>query len=135
MQNTEIRRQTKGGGPEDRLKATRLEDQRTQSYQLSGEHLLGRRAQLTWSASTAKASETRPDERYIDWRVRNVAFTADYSDEQTPQFAPVNAALVTPDRYTFRRIEQLESFTEDTRSQRAPGPAAAARRWRSRAPR
>jgi TonB-dependent receptor len=113
VQNTEIRRQTKGGGPEDRLKATRLEDQRTQSYQLSGEHLLGRRATLSWSGTTASASETRPDERYIDWRVRNVAFTPDHSDEQNPQFAPVNSALVAPDRYTFRRIEQLESFTED----------------------
>ena len=113
VQNTEIRRQTKGGGPADRLKDARLEDQRTQSYQLSGEHLFRRRGQLSWSASTAKASESRPDERYIDWRVRNIAYTADYSDEQTPQFAPVNPALVTPDRYTFRRIEQLESFTED----------------------
>jgi TonB-dependent receptor len=113
VQNTEIRRQTKGGGPADRLKATRLEDQRTQSYQLSGEHLIGKRATLTWSGTTAKASETRPDERYIDWRVRNVGFNANYSDEQNPQFTPVNSALVAPDRYTFRRIEQLESFTED----------------------
>jgi TonB-dependent receptor len=113
IQNTEIRRQTKGGGPDPRLQQTRLEDQRTQSHQLSGEHLIANRATLTWSGSIASASETRPDERYVDWRVRNVATQADYRDEQNPQFPAVNPAAVAPGAFAFRRIEQLESFTED----------------------
>ncbi len=113
VQRAEIRRQTKGGGPDPRLQQTRLEDQRTQSHQLSGEHLLGGRATLTWSGSIARASETRPDERYIDWRVRNVDIASDYSDEQNPQFPAVNAAAVAPSAYTFRRIEQLDSYTKD----------------------
>jgi TonB-dependent receptor len=114
IQNTEIRRQTKGGGPEDRLKNTRLEEQKTQSHQLSGDHLLTQRGvRLTWSASVARASETRPDERYIEWRARNVGINPDYSDEQNPQFNATNSAQVAPTAFTFRRIEQLESFTRD----------------------
>jgi TonB-dependent receptor len=113
VQSTEIRRQTKGGGPDPRLQQTRLEDQRTQSHQLSGEHLLGGRATLTWSGSIARASETRPDERYIEWRARNVDIASDYRDEQNPQFPAVNAAAVAPNAFTFRRIEQLDSYTKD----------------------
>ncbi len=113
VQTTEIRRQTKGGGPDPRIKQTRLEDQRTQSHQLSGEHLLGGRATLTWSGSIARASETRPDERYIEWRARNVAIQPDYADQQNPQFNAVNPAAVAPSAFTFRRIEQQESYTKD----------------------
>jgi TonB-dependent receptor len=113
VQTAEIRRQTKGGGPDDRLKSARLEDQRMWSHQLTGEHLIANRATLTWSGSLARASETRPDERYIEWRARNVAITPDYRDEQNPLFSPVNAAAVADNAFTFRRIEQLESFTKD----------------------
>lgn len=113
ISNTEIRRQTKGGGPDPRLKATRLEDQRMWSSQLSGEHLIANRATLTWSGSMSRASETRPDERYIDWRSRNVSIRPDYSDEQNPQFIGTNPAQLAPSAFTFRRIEQLESFTKD----------------------
>lgn len=109
VQTTEIRRQTKGGGPDDRLEQARLEDRRTQSHQLSGEHLLGGRATLTWSGSIARASESRPDERYIDWRARNVAITPNDADEQNPQFPE----SIQPSAFTFRRIEQLASFTRD----------------------
>jgi TonB-dependent receptor len=108
VQELEIRRQTKGGAG-DRNDNTRLEDQRTQNHMLSGEHLLAGRALLTWSASTGRASETRPDERYIEWRARNLEITPDYSDEQNPRF-PENVATSA---FTFRRIEQLESYTAD----------------------
>jgi TonB-dependent receptor len=113
LQTTEIRRQTKGGGPGDRIKGTRLEDQRMWTSQLAGEHLLAGKATLTWSASASRASETRPDERYIDWRARNVAIRPDYSDLQNPQFTATTPSQVLPTAFTFRRIEQLESFTKD----------------------
>lgn len=112
IQTTEIRRQTKGGGPDDRLKDARLEDQRMWSSQLAGEHLLGR-ATLTWSGSLSRASETRPDERYIEWRSRNVTIQPNYADEQNPQFNATNPSQVANTAFTFRRIEQLESFTKD----------------------
>jgi hypothetical protein len=38
---------------------------------------------------------------------------SDYRDEQNPQFPAVNPAAVAPNAFTFRRIEQLESFTKD----------------------
>jgi TonB-dependent receptor len=113
LQTTEIRRQTKGGGPDDRVKDARLEDQRMWTSQLAGEHLLAGKATLTWSASASRASETRPDERYIDWRARNVAIRPDYSDLQNPQFTATTPSQVLPTAFTFRRIEQLESFTKD----------------------
>lgn len=113
IQTTEIRRQTKGGGPDDRVKQARLEDQRMWSSQLSGEHLIANKATFTWSGSMSAASETRPDERYIDWRARNVSIQPNYTDQQNPQFNATNAAQVAPSAFTFRRIEQLESFTED----------------------
>lgn len=111
-QLTEIRRQTKGGGPDARLKDARLEDQRTQSHQLSGEHLLAGRAELTWSGTIAKAREHRPDERYVEWEVGDLAIQPDYRDTQTPMF-PAAPALVAPDQFGLRRIEQAESNTED----------------------
>lgn len=113
VQVAEIRRQTKGGGPGDRLKNARLEDQRTQSHQLSGEHLLANFATLTWSGSLSRASETRPDERYIEWRRTNASLQSDYSDEQNPQFTPLDPAFVAPSNFTFRRIEVLDSYTKD----------------------
>lgn len=113
QQTAEIRRQTKGGGPGDRLRNARLEDQRTQSHQLSGEHLLRNFATIDWSASLARASETRPDERYIEWRRAGVLLDADYSDEQNPQYAPVTPAQVAPSAFTFRRIEILDGYTSE----------------------
>lgn len=113
VQTAEIRRQTKGGGTGDRQEGARLEDQRMWSHQLTGEHLIANRATLSWSGSLARASESRPDERYIDWRARNVAITPNYADEQNPTFSPVNPAAVADNAFTFRRIEQLESFTKD----------------------
>lgn len=112
-QNTEVRRQTKGGGPGGRIRNARLEDQRTQSHQLSGSHLLADFATLEWSGALARASETRPDERYIEWRRQNVAIAADYSDEQNPQFAAVNSADLAPSAFTFRRIEVLDGYTSE----------------------
>lgn len=112
-QVAEIRRQTKGGGPGSRLRDARLEDQRTQSHQLSGEHLLNSFATFEWSTSLARASETRPDERYVDWRRTNVAITPDYRDEQNPQFPAVTAGADGAAGFTFRRIEVLDSYTKD----------------------
>lgn len=113
QQTAEIRRQTKGGGPGDRLRDARLEDQRTQSHQLSGQHLLRNFATLDWSTSLARASETRPDERYIEWRRTGVVLDADYADEQNPVFTPLTPANVAPSAFTFRRIEILDGYTSE----------------------
>ncbi|MBK9255605.1 MAG: TonB-dependent receptor [Saprospiraceae bacterium] len=59
--------QTKGGIENDRNKGTRVEDQRVANYNLSGDHNLGK-LRMTWSGTYAKASEDRPNERYITHR-------------------------------------------------------------------
>ena len=59
-----IRRQTKGGINNSRNDATRLEDQKTQKFSLGGDHQFGKLG-MDWKISTSKASENRPDERYV----------------------------------------------------------------------
>ena len=59
--------QTKGGIDSDRVKNTRLEDQRVINTTLSGSHLFNK-LKMTWNGTYAKASENRPNERYITHR-------------------------------------------------------------------
>jgi TonB-dependent receptor len=106
-----IRRQTKGGGPDVRY--TRLEDQRVFTLLAGGDHLLGGRARVDWSAGYARASEDRPDERYIEWQASDLALRADVSNPDRPTFTPVNSAAVAPEQFSFRRIEWLQSLTEE----------------------
>jgi TonB-dependent receptor len=112
VEEAEIRRQTKGGGP-GRPKNTRLEDQRVLSLNTGGDHLLGARYELGWSVGYARASEDRPDERYIEWRSRNVPIRTDVLNPGKPSFTAVDASDVTPDRFTFRRMEWMNLFTEE----------------------
>lgn len=114
VSRAEIRHQTKGGGPDPRNRNTRLEDQRTRNVGLSGEHLLADRIRLEWSGSWAKASEDRPDERYIEWRARNVPVRVDVSDPSKPLPSAVNPAQVEAANFQFRRIEILDGYTDDT---------------------
>lgn len=61
-----IDRQTKGGINSDRNDNARLEDQRVRNITLGGDHLLGN-IKLSWSSTYAKASEERPNERYVQY--------------------------------------------------------------------
>lgn len=112
VQEGVIRRQTKGGIDNPRVRNTRLEDQRVQSHALSGDHLLGR-VQAQWSAAYARASEFRPDERYIEYEVSDVPIRADLSNPRKPAFAALDAAAVGADRFDLRRIEDFQSLTRE----------------------
>jgi TonB-dependent receptor len=84
-EETEIRRQTKGGPNGDRFNNARLEDQRTNNISFKGKHntdLL----QIEWSFSHGRAWERRPRERYMSWAVQDVPVTVDASDPRTPYF-------------------------------------------------
>lgn len=70
--------QTKGGIDNDRVRNTRLEDQRVINTTLSGSHLFDK-LKMTWNATYAKASEDRPNERYITHR-GNADMILDISD-------------------------------------------------------
>lgn len=83
----EIRRQTKAGGDND--KNARLEDQRTQQGKIKGEHLFGN-VKFKWSGSYAKASEDRPQERYISYRQKDVQLIPNLSNTNKPSFSVVD---------------------------------------------
>ncbi len=113
VQEAEVRRQTKGGIDNDRVRNTRLEDQRTGSHSLSGEHLLPRDIRATWSATYGHAWEKRPDERYIEFSAEDVAIRPDVSNPRKPSFSAVNPTDLAPEAFGFRRIEDLEGNTEE----------------------
>ena len=72
-------------------KDARLERQRTMDFALNGEHLFGTTL-LNWNLSYAKATEWRPDERYIAFKKEMVQFTPDLKDLRTPYMIPQNEA-------------------------------------------
>jgi len=75
--------QTKGGLDSDRVRSRRLEDQRMINYTVSGEHLFNK-LKATWNLTYAKASEERPNERYISFREGNQMVDIDVSDPMEP---------------------------------------------------
>jgi len=83
--------QTKGGIDNDRVDARRLEDQRNRNITLGGDHLFGL-AKLTWSANYAKASEDRPNERYISYRSGGRQTMMDLSNTEKPLIILSNPA-------------------------------------------
>lgn len=106
-----IRRQTKGGVGAN--KDARLELQQTQSYNLSGEHRLGRWT-LDWNADYAIASEDRPNERYIGYESNKKApfsFHTDLSNGNSPMFTPVDPSQMELNEQNFPKLQELtESF-------------------------
>lgn len=110
LEGVTIVRETKGGGSA-RGKDARLEDQRTQNFSLSGEHLFGR-VKTNWSATLAKASEERPDERYIAWQIDEAATgMVDVSDPSFPMFTPTSN--VAYDQYELDELTTEDQYTEE----------------------
>ena len=75
--------QTKGGIDNDRVKAARLEDQRVYNTTLGGSHLFNK-LKMDWNVTYAKASEERPNERYISYRSSNRDVKVDISNPEKP---------------------------------------------------
>ena len=100
----DVRIQTKGGTPDN--KNARLEQQRTMDFTLGGEHLLGK-VSVDWNVSYAKASEERPNERYIDYVLKKEKFTPDLSDLRKPYYSPQSGYKMTLDN-TFSLKEVTE---------------------------
>lgn len=90
--NATVRVQTKGGTPDNRN--ARLERQQTMDFALSGEHLFGALS-MDWHASYAKASEERPNERYIDFQLKKQKFNIDLSDPRQPFATPKEGSTMT----------------------------------------
>lgn len=109
----EVRRQTKGGIDNNRNKNTRLEDQRMQNYSLNGDHLIGK-VKIDWLASYAKASEERLNERYIEYRAKDVAVNQNISDTEFPNITPVNQEDVAISEFDLKEITEENQYTDET---------------------
>jgi TonB-dependent receptor len=107
----ELRKETKGGNPE--TKNARLEDQRMMNFTLGGDHQFGK-IKADWTASYSKASEERPNERYISYRQKGVAIIPDFSDKSLPRVSAQDSKQneLNAD-YSLREITEEFQLTED----------------------
>jgi TonB-dependent receptor len=108
-----VRRQTKGGLGNNRIDNARLEDQRTATLSLSGEHLIGGRVELDWGVGYARASEERPHERYIRFQSGNTPVTYDLSNPRKPGIN-VQSPTFALDNFGFNEITEEFQWTKDT---------------------
>lgn len=107
-----LRKQTKGGIGNDENKNRRLEDQRTQKYSLGGEHLIGK-ISMDWKASTSKAAEKRPDERYVRFDRKGVSFSSlDISNPERPLFV-LQSDWDDPAEFKYKKTEDAQKLTEE----------------------
>lgn len=106
-----ISRETKGGIDDSRNKRRRLEDQRVQSYALTGTHLISPKFDLDWNISYSKASEDRPHERYIEYIQEGVALSQDLSDTYLPY---VSAPAQDPGLFAFDKLTEQHDYTDET---------------------
>lgn len=107
-----VRIQTKAGTPDNR--SARLERQRTVDFALGGEHLWGA-VGMDWTASYAKATEERPNERYLDFQLKKQKFDIDLSDERRPYAVPkLGSTMLLGDEFSLKELtEQQESIKEE----------------------
>ncbi|WP_128330954.1 TonB-dependent receptor [Apibacter sp. HY039] len=106
----DIRRETKGGINNDRNKNTRLEDQRIQNYAIKGQHLISDKLDLDWGISYSKASEERPNERYIDFQQKGVTIDEDLTDSHYPYISSVDENM---DKMKFRTLTENRNYTSE----------------------
>lgn len=108
-----IRRQTKGGINNSSNDATRLEDQKTQKFSLGGDHQFGKLG-MDWKISTSKASENRPDERYVRYEQKNVPISdLDVSNPEFPSFVYVGNDWTNPSKFGYKKTEEAFKTTEE----------------------
>lgn len=108
----EMERQTKGGV--DDTKYRRLEDQQMMSFSLGGDHQFGK-LKADWAATYSKASEERPNERYIEYVAEDLEFIPDFSNQFNPKITsvfPSSSTNLSSD-YELGEITEEFQFTED----------------------
>jgi len=83
------------------------------NFTLGGDHQFGK-IKADWTASYSKASEERPNERYISYRQKGVAIIPDFSDKSLPRVTAQDPAQneLNAD-YSLREITEEFQLTED----------------------
>ena len=105
----QIRMQTKGGAAD--IDNARLENQTMYSTALRGEHLFGK-LRTDWSLSRSFANELRPNERYMQYRVRDAEVIMDLSNTRSPFMSPVSKGLDLAD-YGLHELTEQQQNTYD----------------------
>lgn len=107
-----VRVQTKGGSPDNRN--ARLERQRTMDFTFGGDHHLGN-FNIDWKLGYDRASEERPNERYIDYQLKKQKFNIDYSNLREPFASPQDGYTMTlNDDFSLKELtEQQEDIVEE----------------------
>lgn len=107
----EVRVQTKSGTPNNRN--ARLERQRTLDMTMGGENRTGILG-IDWKFGYARASEERPNERYLDLRLKKQNFAIDMSDTRQPWAYPLEGSTMTlDDQFSLKELtEQQRNIVE-----------------------
>ena len=106
-----VRKLSKGGIDNDRNKNTRLEAQQSSQYSFGGEHFFGKLG-VDWKASYSKASEERPDERYIRFDQKGVDLTFDLTKRKLPK--PIfGSGWNDPSKAKIKEAYFENKFTEE----------------------
>jgi len=107
VEETAIVRQTKGGSKDNDYE--RIEDQRVFNIALRGKHLLADKYKLNWSGSFARATEERPEERYLQYSTLATAIP-NITDLRLPQATFLNSNDNAPANF------ELDELIEENRS-------------------
>ena len=109
--SADLRRQTKGGSPDN--KNARLEDQRMWGITLGGDHFFNK-TKLDWSFSNIKASEDRPNERYIDYRAKGADIKLDLNDLKRPLATTIDATEQDlGNEYSLKEMTEEFQYTDE----------------------
>ncbi len=110
--NGMIEKETKGGNND--VKNARLEAQRMMNFSIGGEHQFGK-VRADWAASYSKASEDRPNERYIVYEAEDLSFQTDFSDKKAPRISGVTPSSLADlsSGYEFGELTEEFQYTED----------------------
>lgn len=102
----DVRIQTKAGTPNNRN--ARLERQRTLDFTLGGENRAGIFG-IDWKVGYARASEERPNERYLDLRLKKQTFGIDLSNIREPWAFPLEGSTMTlDDKFSLKELTQQQ---------------------------
>ena len=104
-----VERQTKGGIDDKRNKATRLEDQKALNMTLGGDHLVSSKLKIDWMVNYSRASEERPNERYLTFRNDPVSIIMDLSDTRKPFISYADPNVISQSK--VRDPEQAQKWT------------------------
>ncbi|WP_187477960.1 TonB-dependent receptor [Amniculibacterium sp. G2-70] len=108
-----INRQTKGGINNNLNDNTRLERQIMQNYSVTGEHVLGSKLEMNWGASYSKASEKRPNERYISYEVKDVKFDKNFDSPEEPLLKPISPVALNKFKLQDLTDQNGHTFEEE----------------------